>query len=391
MSLLDIVLAVATLAFAVHGFRQGFIVGALSFAGFVAGGIFGIVISPKVIGYFEPGLGQALVAIAIVLGLATIGQLLAAVVGAWIRDFLTWHPVRLLDAGAGALLGAVSLLVVSWFVGSAVATAGIPTLTAEVRASRILAGVDRMMPADAKSLYKQLSQVLDASGFPQVFAPFDNERISPVEPPDPAVINSEAVRAARSSIVKVLGEADSCNRQIEGTGFVYAPQRVMTNAHVVAGVRDPVVQRGGSELDARVIVFDPDRDVAVLYVPDLRARPLPWDFEGSRNDDAVVAGFPRNGPFRADPAKIREEIQANGPDIYDQGQVQREVFSLHARVEPGNSGGPLLAPDGDVYGVIFAKSLEDPSTGYALTADEVRSDAAAGRARTGRVDTGACT
>jgi len=392
VSVLDLILLVAMVSFAAAGYRQGFIVGALSFAGFLAGGTVGIVLAPRVVDAVEPGLGQALLAIAVVLGLATIGQLVASAVGGWLRELVVWHPARLVDATAGAALGVVSLLIVSWFVGSAVASASIPTLTTQVKQSRILAAVAGVMPARANTVYRELSRVLDKNGFPQVFAPFVDERIVAVPPPDPAVLRSRAVSTARGGIVKVLGAAEACSRQIEGTGFVYAPERVMTNAHVVAGVRRPVVLVGGDGRDVpgRVVVFDPERDVAVLYVPGLRARQLDFDETGKPRDPAVVAGFPRDGPFRADAARIRAEIRARGPDIYDRGQVVREVFSLYARVEPGNSGGPLLSPAGDVYGVIFAKSLEDSSTGYALTADEVAGDAAAGRARTGRVSTGAC-
>jgi S1-C subfamily serine protease len=392
VSFLDIVLAIAALSFAAAGFRQGFIVGALSFAGFLVGGLAGISFAPSLVASFDEGVGQALLAIMLVLGLATVGQLLGSLLGGYLRDFVTWHPARVVDATAGALLGVMSLLIVSWFVGSAVASASIPTLTSEVRQSRILASVDRVMPERADAIYRSLSQVLDRNGFPQVFAPFVNERIVPVDPPDQRVLSSRAVRTARGSIVKILGTAESCSRQIEGTGFVYARQRVMTNAHVVAGVRRPTVQVGGqgTPLAARVVVFDADRDIAVLYVPSLEAPALDFDYTGERRDPAVVAGFPRNGPFRADAARIRDEINARGPDIYDTGQVVRQVFSLLAEVEPGNSGGPLLSSTGDVYGVIFAKSLEDPNTGYALTADEVRGDAAAGRRSVDRVATGPC-
>jgi len=392
VSLLDIVLAIAALSFAAAGFRQGFIVGALSFVGFLLGGLAGISFAPSLVSALDAGVGQALLAIALVLGLATIGQVVGSMLGGSLRDLVTWHPARVVDAGAGAFLGVVSLLIVSWFVGSAVASASIPTLTREVRQSRILASVDRVMPERADAIYRSLGQVLDRNGFPQVFAPFVNERIVQVDPPDQRVLGSTAVRTARGSIVKVVGTAESCSRQIEGSGFVYAPQRVMTNAHVVAGVRRPLVQVDGrgSELPARVVVFDPDRDVAVLYVPGMGAPALDFDYSGKRRDAAVVAGFPHNGPFRADAARIRDEIGARGPDIYDSGQVVRQVFSLYAQVEPGNSGGPLLSPAGDVFGVIFAKSLEDAATGYALTADEVRGDAARGQRSVERVPTGPC-
>jgi S1-C subfamily serine protease len=217
------------------------------------------------------------------------------------------------------------------------------------------------------------------------------------------VLAGPAVRAARRSIVKVTGVAPSCARSVEGTGFVYAPQRVMTNAHVVAGVRAPTVDLGGSgatgsgngsgngsRLPARVVRYDPRRDVAVLYVPRLRRPPLRFTGPAASGAAAVVAGFPDNGPFTAVAARIRAIQQARGPDIYQRAQVTREVYAVRAPVRPGNSGGPLLAPDGRVYGVVFAAAADDPDTGYALTAAEVAADAAAGRGATEPVSSQGC-
>jgi S1-C subfamily serine protease len=392
VNLLDAILIIAAVAFGVSGYRQGFVAGVLSFVGFLGGGLVGLALVPRIFGEVDGDVGGSLIAIGLVLGVAVIGQVLASVVGSRLRDRLIWQPARVADATGGAFLSVASMLIVAWFVGSAVATSALPTLGPAVRDSRVLHAVDRVMPNSAESLYRSFSSVLDENGFPRVFDPFTDERISPVEPPDPAAANSVAVRRARASIVKIMGTALSCRRAIEGTGFVYAPERVMTNAHVVSGVREPQVIVGGDgqEYSARVVVFDPQLDVAVLYVPGLPLGRLSFDDSGSRGDSAVVAGFPRNGPFIARSARIRNEITARGPNIYEEDTVTRQVFSVYGRVEPGNSGGPLLSPEGDVYGVIFAKSLDDTNTGYALTADEVRSDAGAGRGATARVATGPC-
>jgi S1-C subfamily serine protease len=248
------------------------------------------------------------------------------------------------------------------------------------------------MPNRADRLYSKLSRVLDKNGLTQVFQPFDNERIVKVPEPDSGPLAAPAIKKAKQSIVKIEGDALSCRKAIEGTGFVYAPQHVMTNAHVVAGVRDPTVAVGGvgRRIPGRVVLFDSDRDVAVLYVPDLDAPPLDFDYGGARRDSGVVAGFPLNGPYHVEKARIRQQINARGPNIYDSGVVDREVYSIFAKVEPGNSGGPLLSSGGKIYGLIFAKSVTDSETGYALTANEIRSDAEAGRRATERVDTKSC-
>jgi S1-C subfamily serine protease len=198
------------------------------------------------------------------------------------------------------------------------------------------------------------------------------------------------VQSARPSILKVTGVAESCRRRIEGSGFVYAPQRVMTNAHVVAGVAAPSVEVGDRQLPARVVLFDPVRDVAVLAVPGLARPALAFAGAASTGASAVVAGYPENGPFRSDAARVRGTQRARGPDIYQRSTVVREIYALRGLVQPGNSGGPLLDPSGRVYGVVFAAAADDPQTGYALTAKEVAEDARAGQAATARADTQGC-
>jgi S1-C subfamily serine protease len=214
-----------------------------------------------------------------------------------------------------------------------------------------------------------------------------------VPAPDPALVHSTVVTDARPSIVKVVGTAPGCGKVLEGSGFVFAKDRVMTNAHVVGGVREPTVQVGGKGRlhDAKVVLYDWQRDIAVLDVPGLNAPALSFATSDARSkDDAIVAGFPENGGFDVRAARVRGRIEASGPDIYHRGTVHRDVYSLYATVRQGNSGGPLLTPDGKVAGVVFAKSLDDANTGYALTSDEVTPDAAAGRTADQQVDTQGC-
>lgn len=395
MNILDVVLVLAAISFGISGYRQGFIVGVLSFGGFLGGGMIGLLLLPPAVQYFFPdaGVTASIVSIVIVFATAMLLQLAATYLGSHLRQVITWHPARMLDATAGAFVGPFSLLAVVWFIGTAVASSSLPVVSDQVRSSSVLTAVSRVMPPGSEGWFSSFSRMLDRNGFPQVFGPYSQERLVSVEAPDSRVLASAAVRTAQRSIVKVVGTAPSCSHVIEGTGFVYAPRHVMTNAHVVAGVRDAVVTVGGRrpELRARVVLFDPKRDIAVLYVPRLTAPPLNFDDAGTSNDDAVVAGFPMNAPqLRAKPARIRSKLRAQGMDIYERGRVIREVFSLYADVQQGNSGGPLLTPDGDVYGVIFAKSTRHEQTGYALTVDEVSSAASDGARRTAVVSTGTC-
>ncbi len=393
MNLLDLLLLLAALAFAVSGYRQGFIVGVLSFVGFLGGGFLGMWLLPKVYANGSAGLRTPLVAIVAVLVAATIGQVLAGWVGGRLRGAVTWRPARLLDAVSGAAVSVVALLVTAWFLGTAVAQSPVPSLVRLVRGSEVLAAVGRVMPPEATVLFSSFRRVLDSSGFPEVFSGIRPEGIAQVGPPDPAVVSAPGLAAARPSIVKVLGAAPACNREVEGSGFVFAPERVMTNAHVVAGVTHPrvLLDGTGAGLPAQVVLFDPQTDLAVLYVPGLRRTPLAFRTDGRPGDSAIVAGYPKNGPFTAVPARLRSEVRARGSDIYGQQPVTREIYALRGDVESGNSGGPLVAPDGRVYGVIFAKSVEDPQTGYALTAAQAAADAGRGAGATAPVPTGGCT
>lgn len=167
----------------------------------------------------------------------------------------------------------------------------------------------------------------------------------------------------------------------------------MTNAHVVGGVDEPTVQIGGEgkKYDATVVLYDWERDIAVLDVPSLDAPALQFTTEdASSGNSAIVAGFPENGAYNIQPARVRGRLTANGPDIYHRGTVRRDVYSLYATVRQGNSGGPLLTTDGKVYGVVFAKSLDDANTGYALTVDEVQEDIIKGRTANQQVDSDSC-
>jgi S1-C subfamily serine protease len=389
---IDIVLVISAVSFAFSGYRQGFVVGVLAFVGFLGGGVVGLLVAPTAVERLDAGAVQSLAAIAIVLLAATTGQVLLAWLGAMVRDRITWHPARVLDATLGALVSVVAMLLVAWFLASSLRPGPVPTISRAVSDSRIITGVDRVMPESANTLFSSFRRVLDDSGLPTVFGGLSPESIRAVDPPKPEVARRPAIRKASASIVEIEGTANSCSRRLDGSGFVVSPQHVLTNAHVVAGVDRPNVRVGGvgPRMSARVVVFDPNRDLAVLYVPDLRAPALKFDNGGGRGDQGVVAGFPQGGPFRLEPARIRDTIEARGPDIYQRTQVTREVFSLYANVQPGNSGGPLLTPNGDVYGVVFAKSVDDAQTGYALTAKEVEPDVNAGRTSTAETSTGSC-
>jgi len=397
VNVLDILLLIAAAWFAVVGYRQGFVVGILSVIGFLGGGLAAVYVLPVIWDALtddaEVGTTAAVVAVVVVIVCASVGQALTTHLGNKLRRYISWSPARALDATGGALVNVVAMLLVAWLIGSALAGTTLTALGKEVRSSKVLLGVSRVLPDRADTWFADFSSILAQNGFPQVFSPFANEPINDVQPPDPALADSPVAARAQRSIVKVMGTAESCGKVLEGTGFVFADRRVMTNAHVVGGVDEPTVQIGGvgRRYDATVVLYDWERDIAVLDVPDMKAPPLHFSSrDASSGDSAIVAGFPENGAYDVRSARVRGRITANGADIYHRGTVRRDVYSLFANVRQGNSGGPLLTPEGEVYGVVFAKSRDDAETGYALTVDEIREDIAKGRAANREVDSDSC-
>jgi S1-C subfamily serine protease len=391
------VLIVTMIGFAVSGYRQGFLVGAISFLGFLGGGVAGAKFAPAIADAVGGNGGnEPLVAIVVVFAAAVVGQLLVTPLGVALRRRVRWKPAELLDATTGAAVSVVGVLLVAWLVGTAVAHSPYRALARQVQHSRIETAVNSVMPDSASTWFAQFQRVFDRSGFPQVFGGLGPEPIRNVRPPDRALLHSTAASVARETVVEVIGAAPSCGRQVQGTGFVYAPRHVLTNAHVVAGVCHPAVSFSDDarSYGATVVLYDPNLDIAVLYVPD-----LPGDTPRLRfaqgtlaaGDGAVVVGYPQGGPFDAEPARVRGAETVRGPNIYQDRRVTREIYALRSTVRPGNSGGPLLTPAGEVAGVVFAASYDDPDTGYALTDRTVAADAARGRALTAAVATGGCT
>jgi len=387
---LDVVLIGAVVLSALAGYRRGLLLGVLAFVGLAGGALLGMRLATALAGSVAGTTARPLVALAIVLVAAAVGHVVATALGVAVRRRLTWSPVRVLDSAGGAVLSATVVLVVAWLLATVVVSSPLPELVRQIRQSRVLTAMDAVMPADARLWFSSFRRLVDLQGLPEIFGGIGRPSAAPAAVPDEAVLGSRAVQSARDDVLKITGNARTCSRQLEGSGFVYAPERVMTNAHVVAGVEAPKVQVGTRTMPARVVLFDADRDVAVLAVPGLGRPALAFAGVAASNDSAVVAGYPQGGPFTAVAARVRSREQVRGPNIYQDRTVTREVYALRAVVRPGNSGGPLLAPDGSVYGVVFAAAVDDPQTGYALTGAEVAADARTGATATTPVGTRGC-
>jgi S1-C subfamily serine protease len=388
---IDIVLVLILLGYAISGFRQGLVVGVLSLGGFVGGAVLAMWLAPEFLGGIEAGPRRSLFVLLAVVVTAWIGQFLGAILGGRVRSLVPGGPIATADHAAGAVAGVVAVGLVLWFVAGAVRGGPSPAVSRAVASSRVIQTIDRLVPPGLVGVADAFRTAVGDSGFPRVFAGIGPERITPVEPPDRRVLSAAALEKARAGVVKITGQA-VCGRGQEGSGAVIGKQRVITNAHVVAGVTEPSIQLFGSQrkYPATVVAFDPRRDVAILAVPALSGRVLPLGQDLARSDSALVAGYPNDGPFRTEPARVRTVELAIGEDIYGQKGAEREVYSLYVTVQPGNSGGPVLNPQGEVAGVVFAKSLDDAKTGYALTLNEVRPVINAGLTATAPVNTGSC-
>jgi S1-C subfamily serine protease len=393
---LDIVLVLVLVSYGVIGYRYGFVVSAMSLVGFLSGGALGMWLLPDLLRHW-PSVENSVVwrTVVLVLGVfvvASLGQAIAVDIGSRVRRGLRDEPARLIDSALGAVATVLAASVLVWFMAGAVRAGAQAPLAKAIGASRIVQTIDRFVPPQTARLFAGFRSVLDQEGFPRVFEGVRAEPIAPVATPDNRLALGAGLARAAASIVKITGLAASCNRELEGSGWVDAPERVVTNAHVVAGTGSEQVriQGAGHSYEAHVVVFDPQRDLAVLSVPGLPALASPQGPVLKRSDGAVVAGFPLDGPYRLDPARVRDVLTATGADIYGSPGAVREVYSLYARVQPGNSGGPLLSPSGKVVGIVFARSLDDENTGYALTLDEARPVLDAANGSNSPVSTGGC-
>jgi S1-C subfamily serine protease len=370
------VLAVAFIA-AVSGWRSGALGSLLSFAGVLLGATAGILLAPHLVTSIHGARPKLFAALFLVLALVVVGEVAGVVLGRAVRGAIHSNSVRFFDSLIGVAVQLVVVLVAAWLLATPLASSsGQPSLAAAVRGSRVLAKVNELAPSRLKAVPKRLAALYNTSGMPQVVEPF-HDPIAAVAAPDAALANSPVVAATQPSVVKIRAIAPSCQKVLEGSGFVLSPDRVMTNAHVVAGANSVTVEASGNPYDATVVSYDPTVDIAILAVPNLKPGPLAFANDPvPSGTEAIVMGYPGGGGFIATPARIRELIELNGPDIYRSATINREVYEIRAGVEQGNSGGPLIDLNGKVLGVVFGAAVDNDDAGYVLTAKEVQAQLA---------------
>ncbi len=387
---LDIAVIGVALIAAISGWRSGALGSLMSFVGVILGAIAGVMLAPHIVSHIQSPRAKLFAALLLILALVVIGEVAGVVLGRAVRGSIRNGPIRAVDSIIGVALQLVVVFVAAWLLASPLTSSDQPNLAAAVRGSKVVAEVDKYAPEWLRTVPKRMSALLSTSGLPDVLEPFGRTPIQNVDPPDASLADGLVVAQARPSVVKIRGVATSCQKVLEGTGFVIAPNKVMSNAHVVAGSDSVTVEADGKKYDATVVSYDPNADISILDVPNLPQQPLVFADEPAKSGtDAVVLGYPGGGDFVATPARVREIIELSGPDIYKTTTVNREVYTIRGLVRQGNSGGPMINRAGKVIGVVFGAAVDDNDTGFVMTTNEV-SRQLAKIGNTAKVPTGVC-
>lgn len=373
MNWVDLVVVLLAVIAAVSGARQGLVIALPAFVGVLLGAVVGVRVAPLLIRNFTNPATRVAFAVAILVLLVALGETFGVWCGRMIKQRIRNPKLAGVDNALGAIVQGVVVFAVAWMIALPLTSyTGLRGLSSALQRSTVLGAVNSVMPASARALPADLRRLFDVPNLPDVTTPFSRTPIADVGPPNTALQNSQIVQQVRPSVVKIHGQAPSCSRALEGSGFVIAPQRVLTNAHVVAGTDQVAVEVQRGELDAHVVYYNSDTDLAILAVPDLNAPPLHFDRRIAQSQqDSIVLGYPLDGPYTASAGRIRDKINLPGPNIYDDKTVHRDVYTVYAQVRSGNSGGPLIEPNGAVLGVVFGAAVDDSQTGFALTADQV--------------------
>jgi S1-C subfamily serine protease len=381
---IDVVLVAILLVALLIGVQRGLLASLGVLIGLVLGGFAAFWLVP-IVNDLWPWQGSRVivvigVSVALVLGGAAAG---GAIGGVLRRGVDRSTPLRVVDRVLGGAIAVLGGALSFALIGSSIAATGAPGVSTMVASSQVLRTIDSLTPRPvAEALARVRSVVLD-EGLPQLGVLLDLD-VQPLDDPELAV--------AAASVARVSGVAYACGTSATGSGFVLAPDRVVTNAHVVAGVTAPLVELPGRPArEGRIVYFDPIDDLALIAVDDLGADAIPVVAPIAPGTAAVVQGYPYGGPFTMVNAEVISSGSVLVPDISGTSSALRDIYALAALVQPGNSGGPLLTADGDVAGVVFARAEADADRGYAMTTTELEPVLAGAAGWTQAVSTGSCT
>jgi S1-C subfamily serine protease len=387
-NLLDLLLVLTLLVFIGEGIREGLAGSLGGVLGVIAGGVIAFLAVPLLARVIPDSFWRVLVIVAVSVGVLFGCSALGRRIGHAIRDRREDGPSlgsRILGALVNGVVAALTLALIA----GAVSALGVPLFARAISASVVLRTIDAVTPAPVDALLSRVRATVLEQGLPAIGEALGGIVNSPGIPNVPT--DTDSLTAAAQSVVRIGGTAYACGQNQTGTGFVVATDRVVTNAHVVAGVDQPIVEApNGQTLEGRVVYVDPIDDLAVVAVDGLTAAPLALSPTLAVGSHAVVEGYPYGGPFTSGAAEVLATSTERIPDIYGTSRTAREVYTLAALVQPGNSGGPLLATDGRVAGVVFARNADDPELGYAMTNTELSPVVTAAPGLSSAVSSGSC-
>ncbi|MEV7766395.1 MarP family serine protease [Microbacterium sp. NPDC086615] len=369
MAVVDIVLIVVLAIALLVGLSRGFLATIGFFAGLALGALAAFWVTPLVGQWVtEPAWrGPAMVGAGVLLLL--LGAGLGSAVGQMFRRGADRIKLRIPERLLGGVVNVAAAALAISFVSGSLIPAGMPVVSAALGSSAVVRTIDDITPAPVRAAIAELRGNVLADGLPRLGQLI---QIGPVPTAPDIALDDPALTEAAQSVARISGTAYACGVTSSGSGFVAGDGRLITNAHVVAGVDTPLVELPGQPArEGRVVYFDPTDDLAVVAVDGLDAKPLPVVSTLDVGAAAVVQGYPYGGPFTSGSAQVLSVGSVPVPDIYDGQSTPREIYALGAVIRPGNSGGPLLTPTGDVAGVVFARSDSDENVGYAMTPAEL--------------------
>ncbi len=387
-NILDGVIVVILLLQSIRWAKHGFIQGVFPLVGFWLGVFGGALLTPFAIDLVSSSLEKLALTLAVIVAIAFLGGAIGEWIGSSLSRVSRRFKLHSLDSVLGAVFSVGLGLFIIWILAGILVTSPFHGLNTSIRQSAILQTLNSQLPP-APDTISRLGGLIHTDGFPQVFTGLGPRPVEPVDLPDSPAVRA-AVDVAGNATVRL--ESRGCGGIVNGSGFVVAPDIVMTNAHVVAGINDPVIVDQDGSHTATTIYFDPDKDIALLRTQGLAGQPLPLvGTVVDRGTQAVTLGYPEGGRLNAEPTGVLQHINATGRNIYNQHTVTRSVYELQASIVSGNSGGPVVTPEGDVIGMVFARSISHRDTGYALTSSVLRPIVARNVNDTRAVDTARCT
>jgi len=388
---LDIVAIVLVVLAVLLGFRSGALPQVGGLLGAVGGGVLAVLSLPLLVEPLAevPAGVRPYAVLAGLLVVVGLGESIGSTIGRKVAGALGNGVLGAADRVAGGFTGAAQALLIIWLAGGLLAIGPLPRLTEAAQTSTAIRTLNAALPPPIE-IAAELGTLLDGSGLPEVFVGLEPLPRPPVEPPTDATAQAIA-ELAQASTVRI--SAATCGFESSGSGVVVADGYVVTNAHVVAGSNSRGVRVTGvaGQVDAKVVLFDPAFDVAVLHAPDLQGVALPFAAsDPPRGAVGAALGYPGGGNLTIVPAAVTGAYPATGRDIYDKAIVRRQILELRAQIDRGDSGGPFVLRDGTIGGLIFAEARTDPDVGYALSPTAVATRVAPAMGLTDSVATGAC-